>query len=302
MAKMFYTLEEASQKLGVSEDEIRQMADDGKLQQFRDRDKLMFKREQVDELFGMSQTQQISGDSPIDLAADSGEITLDDSIDTRASQTDAIDLMAETDRGSVAESPKSATATGISVFDADEVSAADPLAQTQVGGSLIGEDDELTLESVGSGSGLLDLTREADDTSLGAVELLDDLGPGEGSDIALTGSSTGLFNQVGGDSAGDLSGLSQVSAGGGYVIEEVDPPGDGFGGGMMLGVFASMVIIVILGMDAASSKIGPVTDFFTKNPDDLVLYSLLILGLPALLFGVIGYFIGKARAKKIGMY
>ena len=52
MAKMFYTLDEASQKLGKSEDEVRELASSGQLQEFRDRDQLMFKVEQVDLLAG----------------------------------------------------------------------------------------------------------------------------------------------------------------------------------------------------------------------------------------------------------
>ena len=43
MAKMFYTLEEVCLKLGKTEDEIKEMARSGQLQEFRDRDKLMFK-------------------------------------------------------------------------------------------------------------------------------------------------------------------------------------------------------------------------------------------------------------------
>jgi excisionase family DNA binding protein len=57
MAKMFYSLEEAAQKLGATEDQVKQMAGSGKLQQFRDRDKLMFKRDQVDALAGKSATE-----------------------------------------------------------------------------------------------------------------------------------------------------------------------------------------------------------------------------------------------------
>ena len=48
MAKMFYTLEEAAQKLGVDAQAIKDMAARNELQQFRDGDKLMFKRDQVD--------------------------------------------------------------------------------------------------------------------------------------------------------------------------------------------------------------------------------------------------------------
>ena len=52
MAKMFYTLEETAEKLGLSDEQVKGLASEGKLQQFRDRDKLMFKREQVDLLAG----------------------------------------------------------------------------------------------------------------------------------------------------------------------------------------------------------------------------------------------------------
>ena len=47
------------------------------------------------------------------------------------------------------------------------------MAQTSIGSGI---QDQINLEGVGSGSGLLDLTRESDDTSLGA-ELLDEISP-----------------------------------------------------------------------------------------------------------------------------
>ena len=50
------------------------------------------------------------------------------------------------------------------------------MAKTQITEGPV--DDQVALESSGSGSGLLDLTRESDDTSLGA-ELLDEIYPGE---------------------------------------------------------------------------------------------------------------------------
>ena len=59
---------------------------------------------------------------------------------------------------------------GVNVFDDDEVDeAVDPLAQTAVT-DVAG----LGVDGVGSGSGILDLTRESDDTSLGA-ELLEEI-------------------------------------------------------------------------------------------------------------------------------
>jgi hypothetical protein len=63
---------------------------------------------------------------------------------------------------------------GINVFGDDTHMSADPLAQTAMPGT--GSMTDLNLEGIGSGSGLLDLTRESDETSLGA-ELLDEISP-----------------------------------------------------------------------------------------------------------------------------
>jgi hypothetical protein len=69
------------------------------------------------------------------------------------------------------------TNVGISVFDDEDLEiAADPMAKTIATGGA----EHLGLEGSGGGSGLLDLTRESDDTSLGAdvlgdIELTDDV-------------------------------------------------------------------------------------------------------------------------------
>lgn len=52
MAGMFYTLIEVAEKLGRSEDQIRQMVQDGKLREFRDGPKLLFKKDEVDAMAG----------------------------------------------------------------------------------------------------------------------------------------------------------------------------------------------------------------------------------------------------------
>jgi hypothetical protein len=72
---------------------------------------------------------------------------------------------------------------GISVFDDDELPiAADPMGETQISATVP------ELEAVGSGSGLLDLTREKDDTSLGA-ELLGSISPGEAEETETEGAT-----------------------------------------------------------------------------------------------------------------
>ncbi|HPD29031.1 MAG TPA: hypothetical protein PLL20_03485 [Phycisphaerae bacterium] len=73
------------------------------------------------------------------------------------------------------------TNIGISVFDDDDLEiAADPMAKTL----MTGGDEHLGLDGSGGGSGLLELTRESDDTSLGA-ELLEGIDMGDTAETAL---------------------------------------------------------------------------------------------------------------------
>ena len=65
MAKMFYTIEEAAEKLGKSVDEVSEMAGSGQIQEFRDKDKIMFKVDQID-LLAISGDDDL-GDIPISL-------------------------------------------------------------------------------------------------------------------------------------------------------------------------------------------------------------------------------------------
>src|SRR2546429_3298551 len=50
MAKMFYTMEETKASLGRNDEEIKQLAREGRLREFRDGPRLMFKADQVEQL------------------------------------------------------------------------------------------------------------------------------------------------------------------------------------------------------------------------------------------------------------
>ncbi len=181
MAKPFYSMEEVCQMLGKNQDQVKELVRAGSLREFRDAGKVFFKAEDVDKLSGAGKK------------SDTGEITLESvgeelpSIGQPSSGgTSLIGLEPLDDEPAPASPPSAAprkkedsgiSSAGIGVFDEDEVEIdADPMAKTQI---TTGQtDDQLTLEGAGSGSGLLDLTREADDTSLGA-ELLDEIYPGE---------------------------------------------------------------------------------------------------------------------------
>jgi excisionase family DNA binding protein len=126
------------------------------------------------------------GDSSVtDLSSEIGLLPEDDSVDRAKlsgaeevpdfglSGSDVINLESSDDLMKKAKEDTRITSAGISVFDDDELEVdADPMGKTHVAPAV--ED----FDAVGSGSGLLDLTRESDDTSLGA-ELLDVISPTE---------------------------------------------------------------------------------------------------------------------------
>jgi excisionase family DNA binding protein len=289
MAKMFYSIEETAEKLGVSVEQVKEMAESGKLQQFRDRDKVMFKRDQVEAMAG--------GGEP---AQDSGSLNLRDT----SGETDAIDLDAaiEDDHNQPRKPDKSAT--GISVFDADEVDAADPMAQTVVSGTAAGDED-LALESVGSGSGLLDLTRESDDTSLGA-ELLEEIYPaGSGSDAKVQGGAgsgfEGMFDAAGGaESApsaladveaapvgGELQQVAMVAA------EPHDPAGSGWTGGLLVGACVALLLGAFIVVTTIN---GVMAELTTQMAGNLPMYAGG-LAVVTIVLAVLGLFLGKALGK-----
>lgn len=298
MAKMFYTLEEAAQKLGVDEQAIKDMAARNELQQFRDGDKLMFKRDQVD-----AKSTNAASDGPISLA-DSGT-------------GDAIDLKTDTSVGVNPPTENPNDATGVSVFDAGEVDLADPMAQTQVTGPMI-DDEELALESVGSGSGLLDLTRESDDTSLGA-ELLDEIYPGSDTGASATGismdsavGSSGVFDgeismETGTSGPSGLENLTgeapqTTSAGAARssaVYEEAhDPAGSLFGAGMLFGVLLAMVVGLAAIIPAIYGVQGTLVEKIEPLGDNSNVFIIAggILAI-SVVFGIIGLLVGKSSAR-----
>jgi len=296
MARMFYTLEEAAEKLGVPEDQVKELAGDGKLQQFRDGNRLMFKRDQVESL-----AQEVSPDQEISLEESGGPIPL-----AGGDDTDQIDLSEAS--GPDEEDERQISGTGISVFDADEVEQADPMAKTQVTDATA-DDEELALEGVGSGSGLLDLTRESDDTSLGA-ELLEEIYPdGEASDTKLESLSGTGMTEIGTDldmeGIGSGVGIDNIEAAEpapanpvaspGYG-HDYDPGADGMSFGMLLATLVTLVIATIVGISALFDVTSGITTTVAKDSSSLYMYCGILAGV-SILFGVVGMVAGKAILK-----
>ena len=203
MAKMFYSTEEVQQKLGISAEQVKQFVAEGKLREFSSGAKVMFKVDDVDQLAASAASGSAAGEIPLG-SADSGEqigFSPGDSADhiglspgesgadmgSAASGSGSVIGLApgdsadrisldDTSQGQDDKDDTVVTSDGVNVLDDSDglAEAIDPLAQTQMAPDL---DDHVDLDSGSSGSGLLDLSREADDTSLGA-ELLEEIYPG----------------------------------------------------------------------------------------------------------------------------
>jgi excisionase family DNA binding protein len=287
MAKMFYTTDEAAQKLGVSADQLKQLVAQNKLREFRDGARVMFKVDQVDRIAGDAKGKSGShaglSDSGISLAGPG------------ASGTDVISLSDTNTPSTNAKEDTVVTGQGVQVFKQGEVKAADTGAQTQIQSAI---DDQLSLEGVGSGSGLLDLTRESDDTSLGA-ELLDEIYPGgEKKGDSGIASSSGIFEQSASETSGPSGLENMATSGGGIAVDYVEAhdPYAGAFGGMAL---ASALIMLLTGSIAAALLQGYSPSWLEsiiQAPSGWIILAAALVIISALFAGV-GLFVGKASTR-----
>ena len=307
MAKMFYTLDEAKAALGKNEEEIKQLAREGRLREFRDGPRLMFKADQVDALRG----EMGGGGDHVDLGpSDSGSpIGLVDSAGGSGTGISLVDSDVGGSRAGMAAPLKDDTALaadlglsgsiggvpsprpggtlsgsglsgskgGINVFGEDSMAHADPMAQTAISQGI---SDSVNLEGVGSGSGLLDLTRESDDTSLGA-ELLDEIAPGK-SRAGESRAGTGVAGAIA--DSGARRGIAT------NFIEARDPSAGAFGG-MAL---AASLFLLIGGLVLTSGVMGTQPALVAKLGEmGFLIVAAIGLAL-VVIFGIVGLIVGKS--------
>jgi hypothetical protein len=175
---------------------------------------------------------------------------------------------------------------GVNVFGSDDIGLADPSAQTAISGMDRNQGSGVNLETVGSGSGLLDLTRESDDTSLGSV--LDEIGP---AGATRTGPAIG-GTEVGGSALADIgqSAVDRRPLAAPVMVQQLDRSAPAFAGAAIAGFAAVLFAAFIL----ISTLMGAVPRDLVKQLTD---YGLLViagigLGVALLFFGA-GWFAGK---------
>jgi hypothetical protein len=329
MAKPFYSMDEVCERLGKSPDEVRELVGDGMLREFRDAGKVFFKAEDVEKLAGGGAETADSGDtSEIMLEAVESDSDAEQEATPPPSPasssgedvgggTSIIGLMADEDEseGEEDETPERSskppkppkqkedtviTASGIGVFDDDELEIdADPMAKTQITSAEI--DDDVQLESGGSGSGLLDLTRESDDTSLGA-ELLDEIYPGEGEEEEAAEEAEAVEEAepeepaaVEEEEAVAETEEEPVAASAGPPVAPaptvaVGDPYEGLFGGFLV---ASLIMLALAGSVVGGVLQGYLPDYARLLTDNFLLF-LAGAGVALVLSVVIGLFLGRA--------
>lgn len=344
MAKMFYTLDETKASLGKSEDEIRQLAKEGQLREFRDGPRLMFKADQVEQL-----KQQLTGGAPdqVELSGDSGApIGLADS---KTGSGTGISLAPETATPPAAPSAKEDTSAGldvglsaslggsmggaslagsiggsmgatgigsgmagqkpgrpgVNVFGGDEGENIDPMAQTHI----TPPKDQISLEGVGSGSGLLDLTRETDDTSLGAA-LLDEISPGStkrtappsGAVAAPSAGSTAGMPAVELEPSAMIEDRGTTSAPPAYVVTAPDSMAPAFvAAGIAALVVVFMGALVLINAVVGSNPMVDARFDFVRSIGDnhpSIGFPFIIGLVLAIVFFVVGLLMGKMSTKQ----
>lgn len=273
MAKMFYTLEEAAEKLGKSPDEVKGMAEKGELQEFRANDRLMFKREQVDLKAGGGEDEEHipladSGDlEPLSLAS-SGSAT-----------------------GIPIDPVNSKEQTGISIFDADATDEADPSALTRIAPAAAAPGFASDSGASGSGSGLMEMTKETDDTSLGA-NLLDDVYGSE--TVAAQTQADAPAAEEGGALFESSPAATEIEAGGTVstlpvALEAYDGAGSGLVGGLAFGMAASALLAVFVMTLGLWSTGGSMMSMLSEN----MWYLVGGVGGLTLLGALVGWMLGK---------
>jgi hypothetical protein len=165
---------------------------------------------------------------------------------------------------------------GINVFDDDDLDeVVDPLAQTAVT-DVAG----LGLEGVGSGSGILNLTRESDDTSLGA-ELLEEIYTGEEAGTVEMGDATraGLDDAITepeeeGVSAGAAAGTESAAASRRVVVSRVvEYEPDAISTSLTAAMIIAVVVMWFAGLAGAGMLRGIVPGLIQAVYSNLAIYS-----------------------------
>ncbi len=156
MAGMFYSLKETADRLGKTEDEVRKLARDGKLREFRDGSHTLFKVEEVNAL--LADGIDVELDAEPAVAAEPAEVVEAESApsEKETSEDDVLDLLAE--------EPKAAEPAAEAEASSEMELAAEPDAEAS-------SEMELAAEPEAEASSEMDLAAEPEAEASSEMDL-----------------------------------------------------------------------------------------------------------------------------------
>ena len=265
--KAFLTIEESAARLKKTTAEVSTLADKGLLQRVMHEGQTKFRIEQVEMLAGDDRGP--GSHDPIGLA------------DSHAASGTHVPITSA--KGKSPATPLDDSVLGFADSRANERTGVSAVSARSKGGDAV----EIGLETVGSGSGLLDLTRESEETALGA-ELMEQAFKDDGSDSV--GGATGLF------SAADMSNSSNANAAPepmGFMVAQESYDGSWSGVGIGLTVAAAIGLVVVALIIVSSAVGGSSALAASLSGDSQLIWIGVLAGVTAI-FGVVGFFIGRA--------
>ena len=315
---MFYSIKEAADKLGKSEDEIRQLVKAGRLREFRDGPNLLFKVDEVAALMsdtsavgieeeaekpaepqteGQVEEILLAPETPETLEKPGEEIQLTDA-DTQIVE-EGIKILGETD-----------TASALKDTGADETFKG--LSGTPAPGkeaSLEEIEKDVSLDTFGSGSGLLDLSLQADDTSLGGI--LDEIyAPGgEGKagapaaaaeePLAAPGTAEGSAMEVAAEAEQIISEAQFPTGPALAAAMYAEPEPDAMGNAMGVMLFIPLIAVIYTAIVAVAASFGFGPPAVLKSVQGLIWYVAIGLGVASGIILAMGAVMGGEKKPKV---
>jgi excisionase family DNA binding protein len=321
MAGMFYSIKEASEKLGKTEDEVRDLVKSGRLREFRDGSNLLFKVDEVHALLGdtssvgMAKPAEAPAEIKPQTEAEAEEILL--APDSPAKSSDEIEL---------SDADTQIVEDGIKVLGETDSDTADALKEgdetfkglEEASGAPAGKDSSLeeiekdvSLDTFGSGSGLLDLSLQADDTSLGGI--LDEIytpgqdakgeapaGTAAGAGSAAPLTAEGSAMQVAAEADQMMSEAQFPEAGAAPMIAaramaaEAEPDA----ASNALGIMMIIPLIAVVYTIIAISSLKPVTLAIVKPVQGFIWYIVIGMAVVSGVIAGIGLMSGREKTPK----
>ena len=320
MAGMFYSLQEVAAKLKKTEEEVKEIVKQGKLREFRDGPNLLFKVDEVEALLSGTSfrvgAQEASGEETGEIELEGEEISLAPEAgeaveapeaggvmtgDETAVSGEGINVLGETDGDyQLADDTMGETRAAAGGILDDDMDALSETAATPMGEASLEEiEEDVNLDTFGSGSGLLDLSLQADDTSLGGI--LDEIYTPEGEegqepkeasamDVAAEAES-----MLAAEGAGEAEPVMEAPAA--IAAALIEPAPDRASNALGLMLFLPLLAVVYT-MIVAIAALRGVTPAILTSIQGLILPVLGGLLVPVLILAVVGFMPAGTGAKK----